>query len=177
MNKRVLYAFGAVALTMSMVVGCGGGSSSSGSGGSTATGGATGSGGTTGAGGSKGSGGSGAGGKAATVAQACSNYCAVNADSCPNCAALPPVISACIKFCLAEADCSMGGDVTHSIDYRCIKNVNGVDSLDTLPAACKTAYTDWYNCLAGQSQVCVDGKANTPGSCTAQADALGAACN
>jgi hypothetical protein len=86
------------------------------------------------------------------------------------------VLTACIKFCLAEADCSMGGDVTNSIDYRCQMGGGG-DSLDKLSAGCKTAYAEYYNCLASQSQVCVDGKANTPGSCMTQADALAAACS
>ena len=145
---------------------CGGGSSSGGSGGATATG----------SGGAKGSGG--AGGKPAlTVASACSAYCAVHSDTCPTCASLSPVLTACIKFCIAESDCSAGGDVTNSIDYRCMKKVDGTDSLDTLATACKTAYTDWYTCLANQSQVCVNGAANQPGSCTTQADALSAACN
>jgi len=63
------------------------------------------------------------------------------------------------------------------MDYRCVNAVNnGGMSLDTLAANCKTATTAWFNCLATQPMVCVDGMANLPGACASEADALSKAC-
>jgi hypothetical protein len=112
------------------------------------------------------------------VASACSSYCTVHPESCPTCGALSPVVTACIKYCIAERGCSSG--VENSIDYRCmnVAVINGGDSLDMASAACKTAYTNWFTCLSGQTMVCLDATtANEPGSCTTEAAALGTACN
>lgn len=164
MNTKALCAIGILALSLSAVA-CGGGSPSG-------TGGAGGT--AAGSGGASGTGGAGA--AAPTVASACASYCTMYPATCPTCASLSPVLTACIKYAIAERDCSMSG-VENSIDYRCA-NVAGASLDMASPAACKTAYTNWFTCLAGQTKVCIDAThANEPGSCTAEATALGDACS
>ena len=160
MNKKTLYALGALMLTFS-AVGCGSSTSS----------------GTGGAGGkAPGTGGSGAT-TVPTVPSACKSYCDMFPASCPACGSLSPVLTACIKFCIAERGCASGG-IENSMDYRCIQVANaGGGSLDSLTTECKAANVDWFDCLANQSMVCAGSMANLPGACTTQATALAAACN
>ena len=150
-------------------IGCG--SSSGGGTGGAGGGAATGSVGTTGSGGAT----------VPTVASACASYCTKYPASCPDCASLSPVLTACTKFCIAERDCSSkGGGIEDSMQYRCMEaSNNGNMSLDTLATACKTATTTFFNCLATQPMICTADKtmANLPGACTTEATMLGAACN
>lgn len=172
MNRKALCALGVLMLSFS-AIGCGSSGSSGGTGGA-GGGAATGSGGAKGSGGATGSGGA----SVPTVASACASYCTKFPDSCPTCASLSPVLTACTKFCIAERDCDPGGSVEDSMNYRCIEAVNlGQMSLDTLAANCKTATTAWFNCLATQPMVCLNGMANQPGACTSEATALSMACN
>jgi hypothetical protein len=157
MNKKVLCAFGALALTMSMVVGCGGGSSGSGSGGSTATGGATGSGGSTGIGGSKGSGGSGAGG-ASAVQTACRALC--ESEGTHNC------------------HTATGTSTEDCMSYRC-PAAGEANSKEGCPAACKSAWMAYWACLVKQENAMTPNPetpskpgCQEPGSCTAEAAAI-----
>ena len=54
----------------------------------------------------------------------------------------------------------------------CIGYTNGCVNYDTLSAACKAAYMAYWSCTAAQANPC-----DNPGTCTAQATALGTACN
>jgi hypothetical protein len=88
-----------------------------------------------------------------------------------------PVVAACKAFCQAEKDCNSDTTLDDCYSYRCT-DVSNMLPFPQQPASCQNAYKAFYDCLAHQTTICDPinpNMANIPGSCTTQADALGAA--
>jgi hypothetical protein len=76
----------------------------------------------------------------------------------------------CYQYCSAretKMDCS----ATSSIE-DCVGYTTGCNDFDSRTTACQTALMGYWSCTAAQANPC-----DNPGTCTAQANALGSACN